>query len=294
TGLLAGVFGIGGGAVIVPVLYEVFRIVDVPETVRMQLCVGTSLAIIVPTAVRSYRTHRATGLVIPEIIRSWALPAVAGVAIGSVGAAVAPGGVLKLAFVLIAGVIAAKLLAGREDWILSDHLPGVWGMTGWGFVIGLASALMGISGGSLVTMVLTLYGKPIHNAVATAAGLGVPITIAGTLGYVLAGLPYQEGLPPLSIGFVSLIGVVLIAPISSYVAPVGARLAHALARRRLEIGFGVFLLVVSARIACWRRSGESDSAAFSHAVGIGWAGWSPTSSRAAPGASVPPRPAPSE
>jgi len=249
TGLLAGVFGIGGGAVIVPVLYEVFRIVDVPETVRMQLCVGTSLAIIVPTAVRSYRTHRATGLVIPEIIRSWALPAVAGVAIGSVGAAVAPGGVLKLAFVLIAGVIAAKLLAGREDWILSDHLPGVWGMTGWGFVIGLASALMGISGGSLVTMVLTLYGKPIHNAVATAAGLGVPITIAGTLGYVLAGLPYQEGLPPLSIGFVSLIGVVLIAPISSYVAPVGARLAHALARRRLEIGFGVFPLVVSARFA---------------------------------------------
>ena len=249
TGLLAGVFGIGGGAVIVPVLYEVFRIVDVPETVRMQLCVGTSLAIIVPTAVRSYRTHRATGLVIPEIIRSWALPAVAGVAIGSVGAAVAPGGVLKLAFVLIAGVIAAKLLAGREDWILSDHLPGVWGMTGWGFVIGLASALMGISGGSLVTMVLTLYGKPIHNAVATAAGLGVPITIAGTLGYVLAGLPYQEGLSPLSIGFVSLIGVVLIAPISSYVAPVGARLAHALARRRLEIGFGVFPLVVSARFA---------------------------------------------
>ena len=247
TGLLAGVFGIGGGAVIVPVLYEVFRIVDVPETVRMQLCVGTSLAIIVPTAVRSYRTHRATGLVIPEIIRSWALPAVAGVAIGSVGAAVAPGGVLKLAFVLIAGVIAAKLLAGREDWILSDHLPGVWGMTGWGFVIGLASALMGISGGSLVTMVLTLYGKPIHNAVATAAGLGVPITIAGTLGYALAGLPHQSLMPPLSVGFVSIIGVVMIAPISSYVAPLGARLAHRLPRRSLEIAFGSFLVLASAR-----------------------------------------------
>ena len=96
-------------------------------------------------------------------------------------------------------------------------------------------------------MVLTLYGKPIHNAVATAAGLGVPITIAGTLGYVLAGLPYQEGLPPLSIGFVSLIGVVLIAPISSYVAPIGARLAHRLARRSMEIGFGLFLLLASAR-----------------------------------------------
>src|SRR5213592_680655 len=108
TGLLAGLFGIGGGAVIVPVLYEVFRLLDVPEALRMQLCVGTSLAIIVPTALRSYRAHRAKGLVIPQVLRSWALPAVAGVAVGSVAAALAPGALLKLAFVLIAGVIAAK------------------------------------------------------------------------------------------------------------------------------------------------------------------------------------------
>jgi uncharacterized membrane protein YfcA len=89
TGLLAGLFGIGGGAVIVPVLFEVFRVVDVPEALRMQLCVGTSLAIIVPTAVRSYRAHRATGMVIPEVMRSWAFPAVAGVAVGSTAAALA-------------------------------------------------------------------------------------------------------------------------------------------------------------------------------------------------------------
>jgi len=95
--------------------------------------------------------------------------------------------------------------------------------------------------------VLTLSGKPLHNAVATSAGIGVPITIAGTLGYVLAGLPHQAVLPPLSVGFVSVIGVALIAPISSYIAPFGARLAHALPRRWLEIGFGSFLLVASAR-----------------------------------------------
>jgi uncharacterized membrane protein YfcA len=247
TGLLAGLFGIGGGAVIVPVLYEVFRILDVPETVRMQLCVGTSLAIIVPTAVRSYRAHLARGLVISAALRAWALPAVAGVAVGCAAAAVAPGSLFKAVFVLIAGIIAAKLLAGREDWVLSDRLPGPLGMTSWGFLVGLASSLMGISGGSLATMVLTLYGKPIHNAVATSAGVGVPITIAGTLGYVLAGLPHQSELPPFSIGFVSVIGVALIAPISSYVAPLGARLAHVLARRRLEIGFGLFLPVASAR-----------------------------------------------
>ncbi len=247
TGLLAGLFGIGGGAVIVPVLFEVFRVVDVPEALRMQLCVGTSLAIIVPTAVRSYRAHRATGMVIPEVMRSWAFPAVAGVAVGSTAAALAPGGLLKAAFVVIAGVIATKLLVGREDWVLSEHLPGRLGMTACGFLVGLASSLMGISGGSLATMALTLYARPIHNAVATSAGLGVPITIAGTIGYVLAGLPYQAALPPLSIGFVSVIGVVMIAPISSYVAPFGARLAHTLPRRRLEIGFGLFLLIVSAR-----------------------------------------------
>ncbi|MBO0736990.1 MAG: sulfite exporter TauE/SafE family protein [Alphaproteobacteria bacterium] len=247
TGLLAGLFGIGGGAVTVPVLFEVFRILGVPEEVRMQLCVGTSLAIIVPTTVRSYRAHRARGLVVSAVLRSWAPPAVIGVAIGSIAAAVAPAAVLEWAFVAVAGVIAGKLLLGRESWTLGRHLPGRTAMAGYGFSIGLASSLMGISGGSLATIVMTLYRVPIHNAVATSAGLGVPITIAGALGYVLAGLHHQASLPPLSIGFVSAIGVIMIAPISSYVAPLGARLAHRLAKRQLEIGFGIFLVVASLR-----------------------------------------------
>ena len=247
TGLLAGTFGIGGGAVIVPVLYEVFRLLGVSEAVRMQLCIGTSLAIILPTAVRSYRAHRARGLVIPGVLRSWSLPAVAGVAAGAVIAAFAPADVFKLAFIAIAAVIAARLLIGSDRWVLGAELPGNAVMRGLGFAIGLASSLMGISGGSLATMALTLYGKPIHNAVATSAGLGVPITIAGAIGYLLAGLPHRDLLPPLSLGFISVIGVVLIAPISSYVAPLGARLAHALAKRQLEIAFGLFLLLVSLR-----------------------------------------------
>jgi len=247
TGLLAGLFGIGGGAVIVPVLFEVFRLLGVPEEIRMQLCIGTSLAIIVPTTVRSYRAHRAKGLVVQAVMRSWTVPAVIGVAAGSVTAAFAPAQVFKLAFVVIAAIIAAKLLAGRETWVLGRSLPGRAGMTGCGFLVGLASSLMGISGGSLATMMMTLYGVPIHNAVATSAGLGVPITIAGTLGYLIAGLPHQSQLPPLSLGFVSVIGVVMIAPISSWIAPLGARLAHALPRRRLEVGFGLFLIAASLR-----------------------------------------------
>jgi uncharacterized protein len=247
TGLLAGLFGIGGGAVIVPVLFEVFRLVGVPEAVRMQLCIGTSLAIIVPTAVSSYRAHKARGFVLTEVVRRWALPSMVGVAVGSALAALAPPDTFEAAFVLIACMIAAKLLVGGGGWVLGTELPGEAAMIGYGFAIGLGSSLMGIAGGSLVTMTLTLYGKPIHNAVATAAGLGVPITLAGTIGYVLAGLPHQALLPPLSVGFVSVIGVVLIAPISSWVAPLGARLAHRLPKRKLEIGFGVFLLLVASR-----------------------------------------------
>jgi uncharacterized membrane protein YfcA len=247
TGILAGMFGIGGGAIIVPVLFEVFRLLGVPPAVRMQLCIGTSLAIIVPTALRSYREHKARGFVLAEVMGRWALPSMVGVAVGSALAAVAPPDVFKAAFVLIAGGIAAKLLLGGERWALGDELPGRAGMTFYGFAIGLGSALMGISGGSLATMVLTLYRKPIHNAVATAAGLGVPITIAGTIGYVLAGLPHQALLPPLSLGFVSVIGVALMAPLSSWVAPFGARLAHRLPKRALETSFGLFLLLVAAR-----------------------------------------------
>jgi uncharacterized membrane protein YfcA len=120
-------------------------------------------------------------------------------------------------------------------------------MTASGFTIGLASSLMGVSGGSLSNIVLTLYGKSIHNAVATSSGLGVPITIVGTVGYIVAGLPHEALLPPLSLGFVSLIGLVLMAPLSSLTAPYGARLAHRLSRRTLEIAFAIFLLLVSLR-----------------------------------------------
>jgi len=247
TGILAGLFGIGGGAVIVPVLYEVFRVLGVPEEVRMQLCVGTSLAIIVPTAIRSYLTHRAKGLVLPQVIRLWALPAVIGVACGAAIAAFAPAVVFKIAFVVIATVIAAKFMFAADRWNLGDELPGVLPMAGYGFGIGLGGALMGIGGGSLTNIVLTLYGKSIHQAVATASGLAVPITIVGTLGYILAGLPHQALLPPFSLGFISLIGLVVMAPISSFAAPYGARLAHRLSRRNLEIAFSIFLLLVSLR-----------------------------------------------
>jgi uncharacterized membrane protein YfcA len=249
TGILAGLFGIGGGAIIVPVLYEVFRIFGVPEEVRMQLCVGTSLAIILPTTIRSYLTHRARGAVLHDVMRQWALPAVLGVAAGSVIAYFAPAAVFKIVFLVVVTIIAIKLLFGRDSWRIADDLPGRVAMSAYGFGIGVTSSLMGVSGGSVSNMIQTLYGKSLHNAVATSAGLGVALTIAGTIGLMLAGWPKMALLPPLSIGYVSLMGVAIMAPVSSFTASFGARLAHRLSKRQLEIGFGLFLLLVAARFA---------------------------------------------
>lgn len=254
TGLLAGIFGVGGGAVIVPVLYELFRIVGVPEEVRMPLCVGTSLAIIIPTSIRSFNAHRSRGAVDMNVLRAWAIPVVAGVALGSFIARYAPPDVFKAVFVLVAGVSAFRLLAGRDSWRFAPDLPKGPLMTIYGGVIGVLSALMGIGGGQISNLIMTLYGRPIHQAVATSSGLGLLISIPGAIGYIIAGWPrvaeYPEVAvlqPPLALGYVSLMGFVLFVPTSIWTAPIGARLAHALSKRRLEVAFGIFLLVVCSR-----------------------------------------------
>jgi uncharacterized membrane protein YfcA len=247
TGLLAGLFGVGGGAIIVPVLYEVFRLLGVSDDVRVQLCVGTSLAIIIPTSIRSFQAHRQRGNLPVDILRRWVVPVIAGVAAGSLIAAVAPAGVFKGAFVFITVVIGAKFLFANDRWRLGHALPGPALMAVYGFFIGLYSALMGVGGGSVTAAILTLYGQPIHIAVGLSAGVGMIISVVGTIGFIIAGLPHQALMPPLSLGFVSLIGVALMAPVSALAAPYGARMAHALSRRRLEIAFGIFLWLIAIR-----------------------------------------------
>jgi uncharacterized membrane protein YfcA len=248
TGLLAGLFGVGGGAVIVPVLYEVFRLMQVPEEVRMQLCVGTSLAIIIPTSVRSFRAHRKLGSLPTGILRRWALPIIAGVVIGGLIAAVAPPAVFKAAFVVVATLLAIRFLFGSGGWKLGAQLPRSHVlMTIYGLIIGLYSALMGVGGGAVSTVILTLYGQPILTAIGLSAGVGVLISVTGALSFMVAGLQHQALMPPLSIGYVSLIGFVLMAPVTSLVAPIGARIAHTMSKRKLEVAFGCFLLLIGLR-----------------------------------------------
>lgn len=256
TGLLAGVFGVGGGAVAVPILYELFRILEVPEEVRMPLCVGTSLAIIIPTSIRSFNAHRAKGAVDMTILRVWAVPVVLGVIIGSVIARYAPADLFKTVFVIVAGISAIRLLFGKDTWRFGLDMPAKPIMVAYGWLIGILSALMGIGGGQLSNLFMTFYNRPIHQAVATSSGLGILISIPGALGYIYAGWPHMADYPnvtafqlPLALGYVSLLGFVLFIPTSTWMAPIGARLAHRLSKRRLEVAFGIFLLLVCARFA---------------------------------------------
>jgi len=155
--------------------------------------------------------------------------------------------VFKIAFVVFTAFISSKMLFAGDRWNIGSELPGRPLMAVYGLITGLFSSLVGVSGGAVSNAVLTMYGQPMQRAVATSAGIGVPITIVGAVGYAVAGWPHIHELPPMSLGFVSVIGFVLMAPVSSYTTAYGVRLAHWLPRRKLEIGFGLFLMVVSLR-----------------------------------------------
>lgn len=254
TGLLAGLFGVGGGTVAVPVLYELFRYLGVPEDVLMPLSIGTSLAIIIPTSIRSYRAHLARGAVDTSLLKAWAVPVVVGVIAGSVIARYAPAELFKFVFIVVAGVSAIRLLFGKDSWKLADQLPGKLAIRFCGLIIGVLSSLMGIGGGQLSNLFMTFYNRPIHQAVATSSGLGILISIPGALGYIYAGWPRAAQFPdvaalqpPLALGYVSLLGFFLVIPTSILAAPVGVKLAHSLSKRKLEVAFGVFLLLICLR-----------------------------------------------
>ncbi len=254
TGLLAGLFGVGGGTVAVPVLYELFRIMNVPDDVLMPLSIGTSLAIIIPTSIRSYNAHRARGMVDTSLLKLWAVPVVLGVVAGSVIARFAPAEVFKFIFILVAGVSAIRLLFGKDSWKIADQLPGKMAIRSIGLVIGVLSSLMGIGGGQLSNLFMTFYNRPIHQAVATSSGLGILISIPGALGYIFAGWPRAAEFPeiaalqpPLALGYVSLLGFLLVIPTSIFAAPIGVKLAHSLSKRKLEVSFGIFLLLICLR-----------------------------------------------
>ena len=256
AGFLAGLFGVGGGAILVPVLYELFRIMDVPLETRMPLCVGTSLAIIIPTAVRSYLEHRRHGSVDMNILRTWTIPILIGVTAGSLIARYAPEQVFKYVFAAVAWSAAVRLILGKDSWKIGDAFPTGPLMRIYGFIIGILSTLMGIGGGLFSNLLMTMYGRSIHQSVATSSGIAVLISIPGTIGYIYAGWPAAAKFPattilqfPLAIGYISLIGAIMVMPSSLLTAPFGAKAAHLMSKRALEIAFGLYLFIMGSRFA---------------------------------------------
>lgn len=245
-GFLAGLFGVGGGAISVPVFFEIFGGLGYPPEVSMPIAVGTSLAVIVPTSILSARAHNRRGTLDLDVLKSWAIPILLGVIAGSFIARFAAPSVFQAVFVAVAAINAAKLLTGGDGWQLRDTLPGRAGMAAAGTGIGLVSSIMGIGGGAVSNLFLTLHGVKIHKAVSTSAGVGVLIAIPATVGYVLAGLG-KDGLPPFSLGYVSLAAFALTIPTSLLTTRFGVALAHRLTRRALELAFGGFLVLVALR-----------------------------------------------
>ncbi|WP_310620336.1 sulfite exporter TauE/SafE family protein [Flexibacterium corallicola] len=246
SGFLAGLFGIGGGAVLVPVLVSVLGFVGVDPSVIMHVSVASSLGVIVPTSIRSFMTHRAKGAVDKDLLKSWVIAVPIGVVLASWFASKASDSELKIVFVVIAFAVALRMLLNRDNWSLASDVPTNPLRAFIGALIGFFSTLMGIGGGVLTNTFMTLCGRPIHQAVATSSGVGLLISVPGFFGMVAAGWG-SANLPPFSLGYVNLLAVAIIIPTSITLAPWGAQVAHKMPKRKLEIGFGVFLLIVCGR-----------------------------------------------
>jgi uncharacterized protein len=247
AGFAAGLFGIGGGFVVVPALLLVFSFFGVDPLVMSHVAIGTSLATIIVTSLRSVHAHNKRGAVDFKVIRDWAPWLVLGVGVGLMLARVLDGRSMKWIFaigVMIMGVHFIYPLV-RTDKMKTRDMPRGWMLAAIASFLGAFSALLGIGGGTIAVLVMTICGRPIHQAIATAAGFGVIIALPGTAGFILLGLGHQD-LPFGSFGYINLIAVVCVTAMSFITAPLGVRAAHRLDAKALEKVFGVYLVATSA------------------------------------------------
>jgi len=246
AGTLAGLLGVGGGIIIVPVLVLVFEHQNVSPEVLMHVALGTSLATIVITSISSIRSHQKHGAILwPEFWRI--TPGILlGAFVGALIARVISGDDLRIAFGVFMLVVASQMILGSAA---KPHrqLPQRAGMLLVGTLIGALASLMGVGGGAMSVPFLTWCNVSIHNAVATSAAIGLPIALAGVTGFVIAGWT-ASGRPALSVGFVNIPAFTSVVVASMLFAPLGAKITHRLSARRLKMFFGIFLLLLSVKI----------------------------------------------
>ncbi len=248
AGFAAGLMGIGGGIIIIPVLYVAFQVLGVTEAYLMHMTLGTTLAIVFFTGFLSARSHHKRGAVLMPLVRRWAVWIVAGSVLGAMLAPYIKNQALVILFAVLAFFMGLKFIfslkiASEPHDHNSEPPKGGLHIT----LIGTLSSLMGIGGATFTVPLMTHLGVNIINAVGTAATLGVVISFSATIGYMFSGFSI-DGLPPLSIGFVNLLAVGVIAPLSMSMAPVGVMVAHKIPRRLLSIIFGCFLILTSIRM----------------------------------------------
>ena len=244
AGLLAGLLGVGGGIVLVMAFFHVFETLGFTGPQLMQVCLATSLATIVVTSARSVMAHNRTGAVDWAILRGWAPGIVVGAALGVLVAASLRSQTLQLLFAALGIVVGLYMAFGRPDWRLGQDMPRGLRRIIIGPVIGLLSVLMGIGGGSFGVPLMTLHGRPIHQAVATAAGFGMLIAVPSVIGFLFLTVDPATR-PPYTFGAVNLPAFAIIIAMTLLTAPLGARLAHRMNPKPLRRVFAVFLIVVA-------------------------------------------------
>ena len=246
AGTLAGLLGIGGGVIIVPIVTLLFEGHGVPHGLAIKLALGTSLATIVVTAISSIYTHHRKGAVDWALFRVMGPAVFVGSLIGAALADIIPGDALYIAFIVFLFAISLQMAISR----VSAHrsLPGSGGLAATSVAVGVVSALMGIGGGAMHVPFLSYCGVPVKRAIATAAAVGLPLALSATIGYIIGGLN-EVGIPPGSIGYVNLPVFSGVVAASLLFAPLGATLAHKLPDLLLRRLFAVFLFVLASRMA---------------------------------------------
>lgn len=242
SGILAGLLGVGGGIILVPAFFYVFDLLGYGGPLLMQMCLGTSLATIIVTSVRSVLAHHHKGAVEWSVLQSWAPGIAVGAVLGVFTAAALRSEWLQVIFAVLALLIGLYITFGRAHWRLGAQMPGGFIRAVLSPVIGFLSVLLGIGGGSLGVPLMTLHGMPIHRAVATAAGFGVTIAVPSVVGFMLLEVSHA---PPYSIGAVNLPAFGIIIAMTLITAPWGAALAHRLDPKPLKRIFGLFLILVA-------------------------------------------------
>ncbi len=246
AGILAGLLGIGGGLVIVPMLVLCFALQGIPHEFTMHLALGTSMASIVFTSVSSFMAHHKRGAVNWDVVRRITPGIIVGTLLGTYVAAAMTTNYLKIFFVVFLYYVAIQMLADRKPKP-SRELPGYGGMFGVGNVIGIVSSLVGIGGGTLSVPFMVWCNMTLHNAIGTSAAIGFPIAVSGTIGYIVNGMR-AAGLPEYSLGYIYIPALVGLVSASVFTAPLGVRLAHSLPVSRLKKIFAVLLFLVGTRM----------------------------------------------